>query len=311
MSDETPAQRQFHVLAVEDEAPNLHLIAATLQGHYKVSVAKTVSKARELLSTLSIDILLLDINLPDGNGTDLCQEVISRTDLYGEVQVVFMTGMTSADDEVKGLNLGAADYIHKPLNSAVLFARVRLQAQLIRRNELLANLARIDGLTEIPNRRAFDDWLKSEWFRAKRNNTCIALGMIDVDHFKLFNDYYGHPAGDTCLQDVAQLLKKTFLRGSDFVARYGGEEFAVILPATDLATATNLFDRAMENLEALAIPHEGSPVKPFVTISAGVSCANPQVDSPQRFVMHADELLYQAKHQGRARMVGQNMSADV
>lgn len=301
MSEQTPEQRQYHILAVEDEAPNLHLIAATLQGHYKVSVAKTIAKADEILLKNPVDILLLDINLPDGNGMDLCRKVVTRHDLYGDVRVIFMTGLTSTEDEVKGLTLGAVDYIHKPLVSQLLFARVRLQAQLIRSNELLANLARVDGLTEIANRRAFDQHLKNEWFRAKRENTLLTIGILDIDFFKQYNDTYGHPAGDKCLQDVAQLLKMTFKRTSDFVARYGGEEFAVILPGTDVKTAEALFEKAHERLAMLNIEHKTSTVKPHVSFSAGVCCAEPTCDDPQAAITCADNLLYEAKSAGRAQ----------
>jgi len=307
MHDLSSEQRQFHILAIEDEAPNLHLIAATLQQTYRVSVAKTLEKARELLNQHHFDIVLLDVNLPDGNGFELCQEIVQRNDQYGEVRVIFMTGLTSADDEVKGLNLGAADYIHKPLNSAVLFARVRLQTQLIRRNELLANLARIDGLTEIPNRRAFDSQLKSEWFRAKRKKAPLILCILDIDHFKLYNDHYGHPAGDKCLQDVAHFLSQFFKRSSDFVARYGGEEFTVLITGVDLEVALALFDRAQREIEKLGIKHEFSPTKPTVSFSAGLCCAYPEFDDPQLFVSQADQQLYIAKESGRCQTAGINM----
>lgn len=297
-------QRQYRILVVEDEAPNLHLITATLQDHYKVSVAKTMAKARELLAKSPVDILLLDINLPDGDGMELCREVMSNNEQYGDVRVVFMTGLTSADDEVRGLNLGASDYIHKPINSAVLFARVRLQAQLIRRNELLANLARIDGLTEIPNRRAFDTQLSNEWSRAKREKSSLVLAVVDIDHFKLFNDHYGHPEGDKCLHAVAQFFVQKFKRGSDFVARYGGEEFAILLSGLNLETAIQLFDDAQREIESLGIKHDISPTKPSISFSAGLCYAHPADNACDDFLAQADQQLYKAKQLGRAQTQG-------
>jgi diguanylate cyclase (GGDEF)-like protein len=257
-----------------------------------------------------VDILLLDIKLPDGDGMELCREVMSNNDQYGDVRVVFMTGLTSADDEVRGLNLGASDYIHKPINSAVLFARVRLQAQLIRRNELLANLARIDGLTEIPNRRAFDTQLSNEWSRAKREESSLVLAIVDIDHFKLFNDHYGHPEGDKCLHAVAQFFTKTFKRGSDFVARYGGEEFAILLSGLDLNTAMQLFEKAQRDIEALGILHEVSPTKPTVSFSAGLCYTAPNSSSPDGFLAQADQQLYKAKKLGRAQTQGNLFLSD-
>ena len=304
MAENAPEQRTFHILAVEDDPANLHLIAASLQGAYRVSVAKTLAKARELLLKHRFDILLLDVMLPDGSGMDLCKEVIQDSDTHGDVRIIFMTGLTSAEDEVKGLNLGAADYIHKPIVQSVLLARVRLQAQLLRRNELLAKLARVDGLTEIANRRAFDNQLKDEWFRAKREKHLLTLAIVDIDYFKNYNDHYGHPEGDKCLHSIAQFLKHFFRRGGDFVARYGGEEFTVLLPDTNLEDSLILFEKAQIALADLALPHITSSVKPTVSFSAGVCCANPMLDEPQRFVTVADNQLYLAKESGRAKTLG-------
>ncbi len=297
-------QRSFHILAVEDDPANLHLIAASLRDTYRVSVAKTLAKARELIQQHPFDIILLDVQLPDGSGMDFCHELFSHADQYGDLKVIFMTGLTSAADEVRGLNLGAADYIHKPIVQSVLLARVRLQAQLIRRNELLANLARVDGLTEIPNRRAFDQQINDEWRRAKREHKLLTLAMIDIDHFKLYNDHYGHPAGDKCLHDVAQFLSGFFRRSADFVARYGGEEFAVLLPETNLADAEALFARAQTELESLGLVHEFSQVKPTVSFSAGLCCVKPERCDLETFINTTDQQLYLAKEAGRAQAKG-------
>jgi diguanylate cyclase (GGDEF)-like protein len=285
----------------------LHVIAATLQDNYKVSVTKTLTKAYELLEQYRYDILLLDINLPDGNGFDLCRHVLQKNNLQQDIRIIFMSGLTSTNDELKGLEIGAADYVRKPLHSALLFARVRLQAQLLRRNELLANLARIDALTEIPNRRAFDDHLSLEWGRARRENSLMTLGIIDIDHFKAFNDTYGHPEGDKCLQSVAHILRRTFQRGSDFVARYGGEEFAVILSNTGLETARNLFETALLELKQLKIEHSGSTTKSFVTFSAGVCCTKPENKTAEELFQLADQQLYRAKGKGRAQICADNV----
>lgn len=304
MREQSTQYRQFRVLAVEDEPANLHLIAATLRGHFAVSVAKTLAKARDLLNANDFDILLLDIQLPDGSGLDLCREVIAKANLYGDIRIIFMTGLTSAEDEVEGLNLGAADYIHKPLNSAVLLARVRLQAKLLRSNELLANLARIDGLTEVANRRAFDAHIIAEWNRSKRERNSLVLAMIDIDFFKPFNDHYGHPAGDQCLHDFAQFLQQFFKRSSDFVARYGGEEFVVLMSGIELEKALAHFSQAQLELEQLGIVHEYSKVKNVLSFSAGLAYCEPKGDDPQALVEFADEQLYKAKSTGRSRSLG-------
>lgn len=306
MTEELTQAPRYQILVVEDEAPNLHMITATLGAEFHVGVAKTLAKARQLFEKQTFDIVLLDINLPDGSGYDLCAELVSRFD--GQLRIIFMTGLTSADDEVRGLNLGAADYIHKPINGPVLQARVRLQAQLLRQNELLAKLARVDGLTEIANRRAFDQHLKTEWFRTKRDGVSLTLVILDIDHFKLYNDFYGHPAGDRCLRDFAQFLVSWFRRSSDFVARYGGEEFAVIMPDTELEQALILLDNAQKALAKKAIPHEMSKVRDTLSFSAGVAYANPKTDDPQKLIHTADQQLYNAKQKGRVQACGTRIS---
>lgn len=308
--DQVTQQRKYHLLIVEDDTSNLHMITATLQSMVKLSVAKTLAKARELLSLFKFDIILLDVNLPDGSGFDLCREITGNLDQYGEMSVMFMTGRTSAEDEVTGLNLGAADYIHKPLNAAVLSARIRIQLQLLRRNELLAQLARIDALTEIPNRRAFDVQMKNDWFRAKREKIPLVLAMIDIDHFKLYNDFYGHPAGDRALQNLANFFFEFFKRGSDFVARYGGEEFVILLSNIDIEEALSLFEKAQIRLAQFAYPHKPSPVNDYITFSAGLCCAYPERDDPQQMITCADQMLYLAKNEGRGRCVGINLGDD-
>lgn len=299
MSQPTEPSRQYHLLVVEDDTSTLHLITSTLQGVYRVSIAKTLERARILLSQQNFDLVLLDVNLPDGSGFDLCRDIIAGNDLFHAAQVIFMTGMTSSDDELTGLTLGATDYIHKPLNPEILKARLRNQTQLIRRSELLAKLANIDSLTEIPNRRAFEERFTQEWNRAKRHEVPLTVIMVDIDQFKQYNDCYGHPAGDVCLQEVATLLMRHFKRGSDLVSRYGGEEFVILLPETDNATALQLCNNACQAVRDKAIEHKGSTSTPYVTLSAGVCTTIPKDGNGKELMQMADDQLYQAKARGR------------
>lgn len=167
-------------------------------------------------------------------------------------------------------------------------------------NHKLATMSLTDALTELPNRRNFDMTLEREWLRAQREGHGLALGMIDVDWFKAYNDHYGHPAGDACLQSVARALQLCFLRSSDMVARYGGEEFVFLAPATDIDGAKIMAERVVQMVKQMQMPHQGSPFQ-VLTVSVGVAasldchfrggCAN--------LLERADHALYQAKQSGR------------
>ena len=295
--------RTFRILIVEDDAVNIGVISNSLSSRYQLFIAKTRLRALEILKKKHIDIVLLDVNLPDGNGFDICKEIIDNKSVYGDLSVVFMTGMDSPEDEARGIRLGARDYITKPINSTVLNARVELQAQLTRQTELLSNLARIDGTTEVSNRRAFDDQLQIEWKRALRDKLPLSLCILDIDFFKQFNDTYGHPAGDQCLKSLAKCLVGNLKRSSDFVARYGGEEFVALLYKADSTIAERLIQNCLQSFMELEIPHEKSTVSKWVTFSAGICTAVPTEDlSPAMLLENADQALYQAKENGRAQI---------
>ncbi len=168
----------------------------------------------------------------------------------------------------------------------------------------LQRLAMRDGLTNIPNRRSFDTILNQEWRRATREARTLCLLMIDVDFFKGFNDTYGHQSGDDCLRRVAKVLSDVVKRTSDEVARYGGEEFAVLLPVTDAKGARIVAERIRAAVESLAIPHAGSEVGRYVTVSIGAASMQVSLEgTPAQLVDVADKALYRAKHQGRNRVV--------
>jgi diguanylate cyclase (GGDEF)-like protein/PAS domain S-box-containing protein len=208
-----------------------------------------------------------------------------------------------------GLIYGAArDVTNQRLTQGMLQdLNVRLQAQ----TELLRTQAYIDGLTGVANRRRFDEALKSEWRRCRREKTPLALLMIDIDHFKHFNDHYGHQAGDDALIAVAASLRLGMGRSHDLVARYGGEEFVCLLPESDLEGAVAKAEALRTAIERLEIDHEVSPVAPNVTISVGVAAQIPSVDSdPAQLLAAADAALYAAKQGGRNRVCAATMPSD-
>lgn len=294
----------YHVLVVEDDLTSQQIVKAKLQEEYQITVVGCKADAMKELITQKYQIMLLDIVLPDGSGLDICREVKANHEQYGEINVIFITGRDKPADEILGLKLGACDYISKPINVSVLKARVDLQAQLIRKTDLLANLARIDGLTEIPNRRAFDDHLDKSWNHARRISAPLSLAILDIDYFKQYNDIYGHPAGDQCIKSLAHCLKSNIKRGSDHVARYGGEEFVVMLFDCDLHQASQIMDGLLKEFSELGIPHAASEVADHITFSCGLCTIFPQDEEPSILIKAADILLYQAKEEGRARIKG-------
>ena len=195
--------------------------------------------------------------------------------------------------------MAEALYIFRPAVNAIETERKQLQAV----NEELKRLSSLDGLTGIANRRYLDDCLIQEWNRANRDKRELSLIMLDVDCFKLFNDTYGHLAGDDCLRQVASVLKNCAKRPADLPARYGGEEFVLLLPNTNITGATSVAEDVRQAVEQLCIPHKNSTAGNYVTVSLGVaSSGNKKMISPQMLVAAADEALYEAKRVGRNRV---------
>ncbi|MCB1568993.1 MAG: diguanylate cyclase [Xanthomonadales bacterium] len=240
--------------------------------------------------------------MPGMDGHEVCRR-LKADERTRDIPVIFISAKTEVADEALGFELGAVDYISKPFNSTVVKARVRTHMRLKRRGDLLEKLVMLDGLTMIPNRRAFDEICQREWRRSLRNRTPLAALMIDIDHFKHFNDHYGHRAGDECLIAVASALSQGPRRPGDFVARYGGEEFAAVLADTGHEGALQLGEHLREQVVQLQLPHQHSEVATHVTVSIGVASA---VASPMNTIESlfeaADHALYQSKHQGRNRV---------
>ncbi len=182
--------------------------------------------------------------------------------------------------------------------------RMQIEEELLKANDKLQQISVLDGLTDIPNRRGFDQRIEEEWQRALRNVSTISLIMFDVDYFKRYNDMYGHHLGDECLKKIAKTAQSTLNRPTDYMARYGGEEFAVILPDTDHDGATLVAELIRQAVERLSIPHSNSKIMPIVSISAGVATIAPSKETKYlQLIISADEALYRAKQEGRNRVL--------
>lgn len=300
---EEKADRQT-VLIVDDSPVNLQMLGKLLQDEWNVKVANNGKTALNIASSEEPpDLILLDVMMPEIDGYTICR-ILKASPETREIPVIFVTAMSQEDDEAKGLEMGAIDYIVKPYSAAIVKARVRNHMELKMYRDMLKNASRIDGLTGIANRRRFDETIDVEWKRAFRDGTPMSLLMIDIDFFKRFNDTYGHQVGDECLRKVAMTLARSLNRPGDLAARYGGEEFVCILPAVDSEGAKSIALRIHEAVRELRIPHEDSDVNDHVTISIGAATMMPGGSAGwDQLVERADKALYQAKQQGRDRVV--------
>ncbi len=291
------------VLIVEDSRSNAMLISAILTDFCKTIVAENGEDALVIADTTPIDLILLDVMLPGIDGYHVCAHLKNNIRTI-DIPVLFLSGLTEENNEARGLSLGAIDYISKPIRPVIVEMRVRNHLELKRRGDMLARLAQIDALTGLPNRSQFDAVLSRECQRDRREKQHLSLLMIDVDHFKLYNDFYGHPAGDKILRLVAGALKSTLNRGGDFVARYGGEEFVIVLPNTDAKGAAMVARQLLDEVRALNLPHEKSINSKFVSISIGAATGQgAALADPSALLQRADTLLYEAKRSGRNRFV--------
>jgi PleD family two-component response regulator len=221
--------KRSKILLVDDDLGTIKLMSHMLTGIAEVQFATGGEDALSLIRDSPPALILLDAQMPGMTGFQVC-ETLKADVALAQIPVIFVTSRNEPAFEVAGFELGAVDFITKPVSPPLLVARVKTQLRLKQLSDELRHMATIDGLTNVANRRHFDDALNSEWMRLRRSGDPVSLLLIDVDHFKLFNDRYGHPAGDVCLQLVARALTQACLRPADLVARYGGEEFILLLP---------------------------------------------------------------------------------
>jgi len=311
------------ILIVDDTHTNLKVAVEHLSaGDYVVLTARNGEAGIERARLARPDLILLDVQMPGIDGFETCRR-LKADQRTKDIPVIFMTVLTNVEDKVRGFAAGGVDYLPKPFQGEELLARVnthltiyKLQRELqreIRERKLaeaalrkanleLQRMAVLDGLTQIANRRRFDQYLQLQWAQARQ--APLGLLLCDVDFFKQYNDSYGHPAGDRCLQLVAHAINRAIGHINDLAARYGGEEFAVVLPDTDVRGAMRVAEAIQAEIGRLALPHAYSKASATVTLSIGVASAIPTAEQePATLIGAADTALYAAKQQGRNRIV--------
>ncbi|HEV2678805.1 MAG TPA: diguanylate cyclase [Aliidongia sp.] len=294
---------KHRILIVDDAATNIEILNEVLGAEYDSLFAMDGVTALRLAVEQEPDLILLDVVMPGLDGHEVCRRLKADPRTKG-IPVIFISGLSDESDEAKGLEIGAIDYITKPFSPPIVRARVRNHLQLKRYQDMLERLLVLDGLTGIANRRRFDEALEHEWLRSRRQGTTMSLIIIDVDCFKLYNDNYGHAAGDECLKRVANVLAEGVHRPSDLVARYGGEEFVVIMPETDAAGAIVIAETLRRSVLAMAQPHAFSTAGTVVSVSIGGATIIPahHTQGAEELVKLADTRLYEAKNAGRNRV---------
>lgn len=305
--------RRPRILLIDDDAVSLQVLRRIFDAKTDLRFATNGADGLRIVREFLPDVILLDAEMPGTSGYEVCAQ-LKRDPLTADIPVIFVTSHTDAAHEVAALDLGAADFISKPVTETQVRARVKTQLRIKELTDRLRAAALVDGLTGVANRRYFDQRLEQEWRRLSRAGGAISLLYIDVDHFKLYNDSCGHLRGDEALKAVAGAVKALARRSADLVARLGGEEFAVLLPDTGLEEALNLAEQIRLAVAGLAIAHPASAAAPVLTVSIGVTSCSPQhCDGANaerlmpEFQQRADEMLYRAKRAGRNRVDGSEM----
>lgn len=295
--------KQPSLLLVDDMSANLSLLSELLKHDYRIKVAKSGGKALTIANSADKpDLILLDIEMPEMDGYEVCRQLKNNADTK-DIPIIFVTARNDVMDEALGLNLGAVDYITKPFHPEIIKMRIKNHIALKLKSDCLESLARIDGLTHIPNRRYFNDSFARTYRKSVREGKSIAVLMMDVDYFKLYNDHYGHGKGDECLIKVASALNAVLKRATDLVARYGGEEFVVLLDQTDMQGMQVVAEQLRLAVEQLAIEHHYSLVQDTITISIGAALKEGTTQlTAEALLKCADDALYRAKQTGRNRV---------
>lgn len=297
----------MNVLIVDDQRVMREIVKMVVAkfGH-EVLEADCGERALELVNQEKVDIVLLDVEMPGLNGFETAKAIREAHPVW--FPIIFLSAKTESEFFVEGIRSGGDVYLHKPVVPEVLEAMVNAmhrivvsQEELHRANVQMELYAHRDDLTGLVNRRGFDRGVELEFDKAKIEHSPLSLIMIDVDHFKDYNDNHGHVKGDECLRAVAGVLKKAVCREADVIARYGGEEFIIILPNTSLEHAKIVANRIMLFLEEAQIPHGYSAVSDYITVSGGMVQLQDH-EHVSALIQEADAKLYDSKSAGRNRI---------
>jgi diguanylate cyclase (GGDEF)-like protein len=296
--------RQPRLLVVDDQPMHIQVLYRSLAPACQVFMATQGEQALKLSVEKQPDLVLLDVEMPHMDGFSV-MSALKAHPATRHIPVIFVTAHTSEEMETRCLESGAVDFISKPINPSVVRARVNTQLKLKFQSDLLREWVFIDGLTGAYNRRYFDNQFEIEWARAVRSDQPLSVVMIDVDHFKAYNDHYGHMMGDEALRSLVSALRPELQRAGDLLARYGGEEFVCLLPNTPLESAMAVAERLRLAVQDKRIVHQYNPNHDVLTISLGVAERKAgAATNTESLIVAADKQLYQAKTSNKNTVSG-------
>ncbi|MCL2840159.1 MAG: diguanylate cyclase [Defluviitaleaceae bacterium] len=291
------------ILIIDDTPMQLVTTGHMLSPQYDVKMAKTGAEGIALAKKHNIDLILLDLMIPDVSGFNVLKQ-LKQTEDTKNIPVIFITGDASIEAEEQGLAIGAVDYIRKPFSEVIVKLRVEIHLRIVAQMKVIENISLTDGLTGIGNRRSFDQMIRHTWNTARRLQNCFGMLMLDIDKFKNFNETYGHLNGDICLKTVASIMSDALVRECDNVYRWGGEEFVILLPSTDIDGAMIVAENIRDTIAQTPIDLGDKNV--FVTVSTGVGSIVPNnMDFDEAFLgflTKVNQALFQAKNNGRNRV---------
>lgn len=306
----------MHILVVDDSHVTRTLVADLIVGMGHVpALAENGKQGVDYVKHHDVDLILMDVEMPELNGFDATRAIRAHQQ-DNWFPIIFLTAKTDDDSYAQCIEAGGDAYLPKPINPVRLQLQISAmeriytmrkklqtaQTELIKLNEKLHYFSFFDQLTGLVNRRNFDDTLAREFKLAQREKVPLSLLMCDIDYFKAYNDSYGHIEGDKCLKAVAEVIAGTINQTTDLACRFGGEEFTVILPKNNLAGARQHAEKIRQAVQMKKIPHQGSQVSEYVSLSLGVATYTGQFKSKNELIKAADDALYQAKKYGRNRV---------
>jgi diguanylate cyclase (GGDEF)-like protein len=299
----TVNQHHLTLLIIDKDVDSITSLTSLFAKAFNIEIATDGKSALQSIMLKDIDLVLSVVNTPIISGQELCT-FVKNSQLTAHIPVMFLTEEPSLDEEEECLAMGAVDYIDKKTRPSILIYRVTNLMTMVAQQKKLAQVSCTDGLTGLANRMQLDTMLNKEWYAAVRGNHSVAAMIIDIDHFKLFNDEFGHLEGDRCLKIIATIIASSKRRERDFAARYGGEEFVLLLPFTDLKGAKKVAQELIQNVQNKNIQSAKQASHPVVTISVGIAAFSPThkknaVVNPIDLIGKAEIHLFKAKQAGR------------
>jgi diguanylate cyclase (GGDEF)-like protein len=291
------------VLIIEDSPLTVRILSDMLRVDYEVLTAFSGSDGLEIAFRENPDIIILDVVMNGMNGYEVCKR-LKQNNLTQNIPVIFISSLDEMDDERKGLEAGAIDYITKPFSEPIVKIRIKNHLELKWNRDILYELSSLDGLTSVYNRRYFDNKIDQVWKESIINNKHLSFILIDIDKFKLYNDNFGHLEGDECLKLVAANIKNCVTEDNFIISRFNGDTFACILPETDIDAALPTANRIQKRIHDLKIPFSASTTSEVLTVSIALTTIKPNKNVIlTNFLKTTDDLLLKAKKNGRNQVL--------